>query len=376
MKRVLFSLLAIALTARADDPKLALKPLASNLGAITSIAHASDARLFLTTQRGQVLIWDGTQILPQPFLDLRSLVSCCGERGLLSIAFHPHYAQNGFFFVDYTDVNGNSVVARYSASASDANRADASSGKVILTQLQPYANHNGGELQFGPDGFLYIGFGDGGSQGDPNGNGQSLGTWLAKILRIDVDHGDPYAVPPSNPYAHGGSALPEIWAQGLRNPWRFSFDRQTGDLWIADVGDSSYEEVDFQPAGSAGGENYGWRVMEGAHCYHTNACSQSGLTPPVSEYTHASGCSITGGYVYRGNSFPRMSGIYVFGDYCSGTIWGLSQGRTRVLLSNTKVPVTTFGEDAAGELYIGTDDGRLLRVIDDPGATRRRVVTH
>jgi glucose/arabinose dehydrogenase len=282
-------------------PQIDLQPVAVGLANPVAITNAGDGsgRLFITLQAGRIVIYDGTRVLPTPFLDITPLVSSGGERGLLSVAFHPNYRTNGVFFVDYTNTDGNTVIARYSVSQ-DANIADPNSAAILLTITQPFANHNGGQLQFGPDGYLYIGMGDGGSGGDPSNNAQNLGTLLGKILRIDVDGASPYAIPADNPFVGVPSTLPEIWAYGLRNPWRFSFDRLTGDLFIADVGQDSWEEVDFQPAGSQGGENYGWRLMEGNHCYNppTN-CDPGGLTPPILEYEHgtndANGCSISGG---------------------------------------------------------------------------------
>ena len=349
-----------------------LQPLASGLPALTSIATPGDTRLFLTVQTGRIVIWDGSAILAAPFLDLTPLVSCCGEQGLLSVAFHPQYAANGRFFVDYTNTAGNTVVARYRVSA-DPNVADPSSGVTLLTILQPFANHNGGELQFGPDGFLYIGMGDGGSANDPMCNAQNDGSLLGKLLRIDVNQntGAPpfYGIPPDNPFRPAG-APNEVWDKGLRNPWRFSFDRATGDLWIGDVGQGAREEVDFEPRG-AGGRNYGWKVMEGTICGEGGfaGCSSSAPPPPCRsgaytlptyEYDHSSGdCSITGGYVYRGSAMPSFSGQYFYGDYCTGRIWANQR-----LLTPRAANLTTFGEDPTGELYAGTGDGVLLRLTE------------
>jgi len=250
-------------------------------------------------------------------------------------------------------VNGDTAVVRYSVSA-DPNRADPASAKVILQVNQPFANHNGGHLVFGPDGYLYIGLGDGGSGGDPQGNGQNLNALLGKMLRIDIDHGDPYAIPLDNPFVGRSDARPEIWAYGLRNPWRYSFDRATGDLYIADVGQNAYEEVDFQPVDSQGGENYGWNKYEGFHQY--GGGPTDGLTMPVAEYAHAiGGCSVTGGYVYRGPSLPALSGVYLYGDYCSGQVWALYRAASdweNVALLNASVLISSFGEDEAGELYL------------------------
>jgi len=375
-------LLSATRCARAQTaPEIALETLLTGLAQPTAIAHAADSRLFLTLQRGQVLVWGGGRSLPVPFLDIAPLVSCCGERGLLGLAFHPRYSENGFFFVDYTNSAGNTVIARYRVSSSNPNAADPASGVTLLTIPQPFANHNGGQLAFGPDGHLYVGMGDGGSANDPMCNGQRDDTLLGKILRIDVDANTSsppfYGIPPDNPFAAPGGARDEIWAKGMRNPWRFSFDRQTGDLYIGDVGQGSREEIDFQPAGSRGGENYGWKMMEGSVCGGggtsgcpggTPACNAAGLTLPILEYTHSGGdCSVTGGYVYRGRLFPRFIGTYFYGDYCTGRIWGgrLALGTwTTQLFSVRASNLTTFGEDASGELYLATENGLLARMVD------------
>src|SRR5687767_4865131 len=268
MIRFLPLLLAIALPLFAQT--VALQPVVSGLTEPVAIAHAQDNRLFIVLQAGQIVIWNGTSLLQTSFLDIRSLVSSGGERGLLGLAFHPDYSQNGFFFVNYTDRSGNgdTVVARYSVSAADPNRADPASARTLLVIDQPFSNHNGGQLQFGPDRYLYIGMGDGGSGGDPQNFAQNRAQLLGKILRIDVDSGNPYGIPPTNPFVGLSGMRPEIWAQGMRNPWRFSFDSITGDLWIADVGQGDVEEIDFQPASSRGGENYGWRIKEGSSCFN------------------------------------------------------------------------------------------------------------
>ncbi|HEX7421320.1 MAG TPA: PQQ-dependent sugar dehydrogenase, partial [Thermoanaerobaculia bacterium] len=281
--------------------QFALRQIASGLSMPVAITHASDSRIFVTLQGGQIVIYDGTRVLPTPFLDIQNLVTCCDERGLLSVAFHPQYRDNGLFFVYYVDRNTDVTIARYRVSSTDPNRADPNSAQILLTiNHRDYGNHNGGQLQFGPDGYLYAGTGDGGGAGDPLNNGQNLNSLLAKLLRIDVDSASPY-VPPSNPFANRGDVRKEIWAYGLRNPWRFSFDRETGDLWIADVGQDSWEEIDLQPATSIGGENYGWHLMEGKHCFRpTTNCNDGTLTLPILEYDHSgSKCSLTGGYRYR-----------------------------------------------------------------------------
>jgi glucose/arabinose dehydrogenase len=363
------------------QPVANLEPVAHGLTNPVSITHAGDARLFITLQNGLIVIYDGTQVLPVPFLDVRSLVSAGGERGLLSVAFHPHYAQNGLFYINYTNTAGNTVVARYTVSPQDPNGANASSAVTLLTIAQPFANHNGGQLQFGPDGYLYIGMGDGGSGGDPGNRAQNLGELLGKMLRIDVDSASPYAIPASNPFRTTAGARPEIWAFGLRNPWRFSFDRATSDLWIADVGQGTWEEIDVQPAGSAGGENYGWRRMEGTHCFNpaTN-CNTGTMVLPVVEYDHGVGCSVTGGYVYRGARYPRLAGTYVYGDFCSGTIWGATRSAsgtvTSRVLYQAPFDISTFGEDAAGELYVAAySTGTLFHIVDSvPLSSRRRAV--
>jgi glucose/arabinose dehydrogenase len=365
-----FVLALLAAAAAPAQPAISLVPVAAGLGPIVAITHAGDgsSRLFLTRQTGQVLILENGAVLPTPFLDISGLVSSSGERGLLSVAFHPDYAENGFFYVDYTNLAGNTVVARYSVSAADPDRADPGSVHVILTQDQPFSNHNGGQLQFGPDGTLFIAFGDGGGADDPLGNGQNRGTLLGKLLRIDVDAGDPYGIPGDNPFVGVPGARPEIWALGLRNPWRFSFDRVTGDLFVADVGQSSREEVDFEPAGSAGGRNYGWVDMEGSICrLPPGGCDA--FTAPLLEYDHGQGCSITGGYRYRGLRFPSLAGVYLYGDFCSGRIWGGRESGgtwTASELLDTDLPITTFGEAEDGTLYVAGRDGRLLRIEAEP----------
>ncbi|HJX28971.1 MAG TPA: PQQ-dependent sugar dehydrogenase, partial [Thermoanaerobaculia bacterium] len=336
----------------------------------TSIAHAGDARLFITSQEGFISIVENGALRAEPFLDIRGLVSRGGERGLLGLAFHPRYAQNGRFFVYYTDRNGSVAIARYQVSG-DRNRADAASGRVLLTIPKPFGNHNGGQLQFGPDGYLYAGTGDGGGAGDPSCLAQKEDSLLGKLLRLDVDvnvESPPfYGIPPTNPIPGR-----EIWAKGLRNPWRFSFDRRTGDLWIGDVGQGEVEEIDFQPAGATGGRNYGWKPMEGSSCFSNDACpvgtppcNSPALTPPVFEYTHGQGeCSVTGGYVSRGPALPHAYGAYFFGDLCTGRLWAAVRQRNDVRLLPSRAPsVTTFGEDRAGNLWLATGDGDLFRLV-------------
>ncbi len=376
---------ALLCTISLSGQQLVLQPVASGLNRPLGLVTAGDSRLFIAQQFGQILIYDGTGVLPTPFLDIHSLVSPGisgeSERGFLGVAFDPRYASNGFFFVYYTDTSGNITIARYRVSAMDRDRADPNSAAIVLTIAHPqFANHNGGQLQFGPDGYLYLGTGDGGSRGDPNNNAQNLGSLLGKLLRIDVSS-LPYGIPPSNPFVNRAGARGEIWAYGLRNPWRFSFDRSSGDLWIADVGQDLWEEVDFQPATSIGGENYGWRSMEGTHCFNppTN-CQDPSFVMPIIEYGHTGGaCSITGGYRYHGARYPRMHDIYFYGDYCSGTIWGATQRSdgswsTRVLLS-TRLAISSFGEDANGELYVIDLRGAVYQITDSsPPPARQRAV--
>ncbi len=386
MRRTLLALaaLSLAMSARVPipepealsaEPDIALAPLASGIGPITSIANAGDARLFLALQTGRVLIFGGGQIQPAAFLDLGPLISCCGERGLLGIAFHPQHAANRFFFVDYTNSAGDTVVARYQTLEGNPDVADTASGVILLTIAKPFANHNGGQLQFGPDGYLYIGTGDGGSANDPSCNGQRDDTLLGKLLRIDVNQNvntPPfYGIPASNPFVAAGPPADRVWAKGLRNPWRFSFDRITGDLYLADVGQSAREEIDFQPRASAGGENYGWKIMEGTLCGAGGSsgcpggvppCNSPSFQSPLYEYGHAGsgGCTgtVIGGYVYRGAASPQLSGVYLYGDYCFGWLFGNGH-----MLSPNVPQLTTFGEDAEGEIYLGTETGRLYRVV-------------
>ncbi len=345
------------------SPAITLEEIITGLERPVAITHAGDGsgRLFLTLQEGQIVIYDGRRVLPEPFLDMAPLVSCCGERGLLSVAFDPDYEKNGFFYANYTDAHGDTVIARYSVSA-NPNRADPSSAEILLTIDQPFANHNGGQLQFGPDGFLYIGMGDGGSAGDPQNNAQNPKSLLGKMLRLDVSNNNTndgllYDIPPDNPFLDDAEARSEIWALGLRNPWRFSFDRLTGDLFIADVGQNRWEEVNLQPATSRGGENYGWRRMEGSHCFNPQTdCNDGTLVLPILEYDHSLGCSITGGYRYRGRASPNLYGIYFYGDFCSGRIWAASQDNdghwSAIEILNTGFSISTFGEDEEGELYV------------------------
>ncbi|HVT05546.1 MAG TPA: PQQ-dependent sugar dehydrogenase [Thermoanaerobaculia bacterium] len=380
MKRLLLLLPFLAsLPLLGATPRVALRTVVTGLGSPVAITSPGDrsGRLFITEQRGTIRVVDRGSLVQTPFLDVSTLVSCCGERGLLSVAFHPRYAENGFFYIDYTDRNGDTVIARYSVSPTDDDVASPSSALVLLKIAQPYSNHNGGQLQFGPDGYLYIGMGDGGSGGDPGNRAQDLSTLLGKLLRIDVDAASPYAIPSSNPFVGNSSARGEIWALGLRNPWRFSFDRQNTDLWIGDVGQNAWEEIDLQRVGSIGGENYGWRLMEGTHCYNPSSnCDNGGITRPVLEYSHAQGCSVTGGYRYRGLRYPNLQGMYLYADYCSGTLWGAlpdAQGRwSATVLLQTAKTVSTFGEDEDGEVYLADYSGGVIYQIVDQVILRKR----
>jgi glucose/arabinose dehydrogenase len=338
-------------------------------------APGDRTRLFVVEQAGRIRIVRDGSLLATPFLDIVSRVGSGGERGLLGLAFHPRYTDNGRFFVNYTDRSGDTHVAEFRVS-STPDAADPASERTLLFVRQPFANHNGGGLAFGNDGMLYIGLGDGGAGGDPLGNGQDLGVALGKMLRIDVDSGSPYAVPPDNPFVSSANAVREIWAYGLRNPWRFSFDRGTGDLFIGDVGQSGREEIDLGLASRRGGENYGWNVMEGSRCFQPpSGCNTSGLTLPIVEYaTGSDGCAVTGGYVYRGCRMPGYHGTYFYGDYCTAFVrsfrlqngqagdrrdWTSSVGRGVDRISS-------FGVDADGEILIVDHDGELYRIV--PGS--------
>ena len=359
-------LVAIAVRPAAAQPlnltDLVFDPLITGLSRPVAVTHAGDGsgRLFITLQGGRIVVFDNGRLLDTPFLDIRGKVLCCGERGLLSVAFHPSFRDNGLFFVNYSDSSDDTVVARYRSP--DRNIADPGSEAVLLNIPQPFGNHNGGQLQFGPDGFLYIGMGDGGSARDPGNRGQDPGTLLGKMLRIDVDSGDPFSVPASNPFAGRAGVRPEIWALGLRNPWRFTFDRATGDMFIGDVGQNAVEEISFQPAG-VGGLNYGWRRMEGSACFNPSSAGNDGtLTLPILDYGHApQQCagSVTGGYRYRGLDFPQLNGVYFFADYCTSNFYAGVEDSAQWTLTGpraTGFSISTFGEDEQGELYF-TDYG-------------------
>lgn len=337
--------------------------LVSGLDRPVDLQHAGDdsERLFVIEKVGRIRVVQDGQLLDTPYLDITDRVGSGGnEQGLLGMVFHPNYTVNGLLFVNYTDLDGDTVIARYRVTG-DPNVADPTGEMVLLRVDQPFKNHNGGVLAFGPDGYLYAGLGDGGSAGDPQGNAQSLDTWLGKILRLDVDSAEPYAIPADNPFGN------EIWAYGLRNPWRMSFDRQTGDLYIGDVGQNAWEEINLVSSSTPGGMNFGWDFLEGTHPYEGSPPQDAQLVPPEAEYSHSEGgCSVTGGYVYRG-AMPEWNGIYLYADYCSGIVWGLihSDGgwQNQVLYSGVG-RITSFGQDEAGEVYLILDNGQILRLMD------------
>jgi glucose/arabinose dehydrogenase len=332
------------------------------------VAPGDRDRLYVVEQGGRIRIIRAGQVGTAPFLDISDRISCCGERGLLGLAFHPSFATNRRFFVNYTDAHGDTHIAEFRAPSAD--QADPSSERLILAVAQPFANHNGGGLAFGNDGYLYIGLGDGGSAGDPLGNGQSLSTYLGKMLRIDVNAGSPYAIPSSNPIRSQG-ALREIWAYGLRNPFRFSFDKTTGDLYIGDVGQSNVEEIDIGLASRMGGENYGWNITEGSACYSpSKGCVTTGITMPVQEYGHDEGCSVTGGVVYRGCRMPDLVGTYFYGDYCSAFVrsFRYAAGQVSDRRDWTKGlkgidQISSFGTDADGEVYVVDYEGEVYQLV-------------
>jgi glucose/arabinose dehydrogenase len=336
-------------------------------------SNGVDCRLFVVEQGGTVRIIRDGVISPTPFLDVSSEISAGGERGLLGLAFHPKYAENGKLYVNYTDKNGDTHIAEFRANPPTADTVDITTERLLLFVAQPFPNHNGGSLAFGPqDGYLYAGLGDGGSGGDPFGNGQKLDTYLGKILRIDVDGGTPYKVPPTNPFVGNTAAKPEIWAYGLRNPWRINFDSLTGDLLIADVGQNNIEEVDLGLASHKGGENYGWNLMEGTNCYSAPpGCSTAGLTLPITEYTHAEGCAIIGGVVYRGRRLPGYQGTYFYSDLCKPFVrsFRVANGQavndvdfTSSLSKGLNTP-TSYGVDSSGEAYIVDYDGEIYQIV-------------
>ncbi len=333
------------------------------------ITHAPDrsGRLFVVEQGGRIRIIANGGLLATPFLNISSRVSNGGEQGLLAIAFPPGFAQKGYFYVSYTRLDGDSVLSRYFVSPANPNLADPGSEQILLTVVQPFAIHNGGLIAFGPDGYLYMSLGDGGAAEDFQNNAQNTNSLLGKMLRIDTESGpSPFGIPSDNPFVGENGYRAEIWALGFRNPWRFSFDRATGDLYTADVGHNRWEEVNFQPASSGGGENYGWNITEGTQCFESFFCDRTGLKLPAFQYTHAIGCSIIGGFVYRGSDSPCLEGMYIYSDFCNGGVWGMKRVGglwQSELLTNTQLKIVSFGEDQGGELYALDIDGGIYRIF-------------
>jgi uncharacterized protein (TIGR03437 family) len=375
MKHALLGVITLGTALSAQE--IQLNRIASGLNAPTDIQAAGDGsgRLFFVQQNGIIRVFRNGALVPTPFLDIQSKTRGGGERGLLGLAFPPDYASKGHFYVNYTDLQGDTVIARYRVTG-NPDAADPSSETIVLRVDQPFPNHNGGQLRFGSrDGYLYIGLGDGGSGGDPQRNAQNRRARLGKMLRIDVESDlTQIRIPPDNPFVNDPGTLPEIWALGLRNPWRYSFDQATGDLWIADVGQNRAEEVNFQPASSRGGENYGWNLMEGLQCL-SPGCNASQFTLPVLEYSRDEGCSVSGGHVYRGSRWTNLMGVYLYSDYCSGRIWGVRREADRwvsTLLLNSGKSVSTFGEAEDGEIYLADiSSGEIFHVV----GTRRPTFT-
>ncbi len=377
-KLFLTTLTMLALANVFAQPDLELSNFATGFVNPVDIANAGDERLFIVEQAG--LVWvldaDGNKF-PEPFLDIDDRVGSGGERGLLGIAFHPDYVNSGYFYVNYTNNSGDTRISRFSVTDTDPNLADPDSEVILMTIAQPFGNHNGGCIKFGPDGYLYTSLGDGGSGGDPQNNSQNRQTFLGKMLRIDVDNGSPYSIPDSNPFSTDDETLDEIWALGLRNAWRFSFDRVTGDLWMGDVGQNAWDEIDFQPASSPGGENYGWRCYEGNATFNTSGCNDaSTMTFPILEHdiSFNPNCSVTGGFVYRGCEFPGLWGHYIFSDYCSDKFWSIApdgQGgwvsnQLSVSFGTNNVP--TFGENSDGELFVSGHNNGIISKITSPSS--------
>ena len=345
---------------------IALQTVASGLSSpVLAVSPSGDTRLFIVEKTGRIRILENGSLLTRPFLDVSGLVSKGSEQGLLGLAFHPDYAVNGRLFINYTDGSGDTRIAEYVASA-DPNRADVASRREILFVDQPSSNHNGGMIGFGPEGYLWIGMGDGGGSGDPSENAQNPNTLLGAMLRIDVDGASPYGIPPDNPYADGGGR-PEIWSNGLRNPWRFTHDG--GNVYIGDVGQNAWEEINVVGAGVPG-VNYGWNPTEGAHCFDPpSGCSVAGLTLPVLEYGHSEGCSVTGGFVYRGSAIPGLQGHYFYGDFCSGWIRSFVYGGAVTNATDwtselgTVGSLSSFGVDALGEIYVLSLSGTVSKIV-------------
>ncbi len=346
------------------DPATAVwRPFMDGFNNPVLLAHAGDERSFIVEQDGLIWVIENGRRINEPFLDIQDRVGTdANERGLLGLAFHPEFEQTGRFFVNYTDLRGNTTVSSFLV-GSDPNIADPASESIVLYITQPFPNHNGGGIAFGPDGYLYIGTGDGGSGGDPNGFGQNLNVLLGKMLRLDIDSQGPYAIPYDNPFVEQ-DGLEEIWASGLRNPWRFTFDPQLGDLYMGDVGQDAWEEVNFQAADSPGGLNFGWNIMEGSHPFREG--DQTGLALPIAEYDHSQGCSITGGVVVRDSQLPEWGGVYLYGDYCSGQIWGLIRNEggewINLALYESRARISSFGLDSSDRVYLVDHQGAIFRL--------------
>lgn len=374
---LLFCLSLLFQNGYSQQVQIALETFATGLTRPLDIAFPpNDRRMFVVEQRGLIKIVDTTGIVkPIPFLSITDRINSSGnEQGLLGMVFHPDYPRTPWFFVNYTNRQGDTHISKFKVSPTDPNIADPSSEVVLLFVDQPRSNHNAGDLNFGPDGYLYFGLGDGGGAGDMWNNAQTDTTLLGKMIRIDVSNDSLYSIPVDNPFVNDTAYLPEIWAKGLRNPWKFSFDRKNGDMWIADVGQNDWEEINFQSANSTGGENYGWRCYEGFDTYNLANCGPDSIfTDPVHVYPHQNqDCSVTGGYVYKGCDYPLLYGSYLYSDYCSGRIWALSAcdtcpsgWRNRELLNFTNQELGTFGEDNNGEIWIaGLSSGRVYRLVE------------
>ncbi len=378
--------MAIAQDAASFDPgsfSIGLEPFASGFESPVYAVGPNDGsgRLFVLEQAGRIRIVREGEVVPEPFLDIAEIVESGGsEQGLLGLAFPENFAESGAFYVYYTARSeegvGDNTIARYRVSEDDPDLADPASAEVLLAVPDTRTNHNGGTLQFGPDGYLYAGLGDGGGGGDPDNNGQNPATLLGIVLRIDPSGNlFPYAIPGDNPFADGEGGSPEVWAWGLRNPWRYSFDRATGDLYLGDVGQGAIEEINWLPAGTTGGTNFGWNITEGTRCLDETDCDAMGLTEPVTEYPHDFGCSVVGGYVYRGVLEPELQGVYLFGDFCTGLVWGMIRNEAGEWIRSdpieTGLQISSFGEDANGEVYIVDLAGDLYRVTSEPRASEQ-----
>lgn len=366
MKKALLPLMLLV-TGICFSQTVALESFGTGFSSPVEITHAGDTRLFVVERGGAIKILNANgTVNPTPFLNLSGIISSGGERGLLGLAFHPNYSTNGFFYVNYTNTAGNTVISRYSVNSGNPDVANASSASILLTITQPYSNHNGGSVKFGPDGYLYIGMGDGGSGGDPENRAQNINELLGKMLRIDINNGTPYGIPANNPYV-GIAGADEIWAIGVRNPWKFSFNRSNGDLWIADVGQNNFEEIN-KVSSTQAGLNYGWRCYEGNAAYNAIGCAaQSTMTFPLAVTTHSAGnCSITGGYVYTGTTYPNFQNKYFFTDYCASKIGMVDNSGNITYSANfSGNSFVTFGEDNNGELYVGSiNNGTIYKIKD------------